>query len=132
MWNPKSWALESAVQLKESGILLTIGVRNPSSIDNESGIHGVWNPDSSQSKFVLDFLTRGDREDGGDKLVLVSGGTKGSGPGSTREHPPSLLLDQTKNIFGDRAHRPPYLRVWMTGPPLISRSGSGTAISLVL
>ena len=92
MWNPKSWTLESAIQLKESGILLTIGVRNPSSIDNESGIHGVWYPKSSQSKFVLDCLTGGDWGDGRDKLYysVVDPG-EGSG-----EYAPSLLLDQTE------------------------------------
>ena len=31
MWNPESWALESGVQLKESGITLVIGSENPSS-----------------------------------------------------------------------------------------------------
>ena len=41
-----------------------------------------------------------------------------------------LFLDQTearraeKNLFGDPL--PPYLRVWMTGPPLIGRPGSAT------
>ena len=54
MWNPESWALESAIQLKESRILLTIGLSNPSSIDNEFGIHSESNP---ESKFVLDYLT---------------------------------------------------------------------------
>ena len=36
MWNPESWALESGIQLKESGIALAIGNQNPSSND--------WNP----------------------------------------------------------------------------------------
>ena len=47
-WNQKSLALESGIQLKESGIPLTIGIRNPSSTDKtgvqylKSGlIHGV-------------------------------------------------------------------------------------------
>ena len=47
-WNLKSWVLESGIQLKESGIPLTIGIRYPSSNDRESGIqylesgiHGV-------------------------------------------------------------------------------------------
>ena len=35
---PESWALESGIQLKESGILLTTGVQNPSSKDKD------WNP----------------------------------------------------------------------------------------
>ena len=37
-WNQKSWALESGIQLKESGIPLTIEIRNPSSTDKD------WNP----------------------------------------------------------------------------------------
>ena len=37
-----TWAFESGIQLKESGIPMTIGIRNPSSSkDKESGIHGV-------------------------------------------------------------------------------------------
>ena len=71
---------------EESGILLTIGVRNPSSIDNESEIHSVWNPKSSQSKFFLDCLTRGDQGDGKDKLycsVADPGDGGGGVAGST-------------------------------------------------
>ena len=41
LWNPESWALESGIQLKESGISLLIGIQNPSSSDKESEIHGV-------------------------------------------------------------------------------------------
>ena len=32
----ESWAFESRIQLKELGIPLTIGIRNPSSTDKES------------------------------------------------------------------------------------------------
>ena len=55
----ESWALEFGVQLKESGIPLTIGTRNPRSKFQclESGIHAVWNP---ESKAVLDSLPWGD------------------------------------------------------------------------
>ena len=35
MWNPESWALESGIQLKESGIALAIGNQNPSSYDKD-------------------------------------------------------------------------------------------------
>ena len=35
MWNPESWALESGVQLKESGLPLAIGIENPSSTDKD-------------------------------------------------------------------------------------------------
>ena len=38
LWNAESWALESGIQLKESGIPLTIGIQNPSSTDK------YWNP----------------------------------------------------------------------------------------
>ena len=37
LWNPESWALDSGIQLKESGILMTIGIQNPSSTDKQSG-----------------------------------------------------------------------------------------------
>ena len=46
-WNARSLALESGIELKDSGILLTIGIRRPSSDDKESRIHGV------ESKAVL-------------------------------------------------------------------------------
>ena len=50
LWNPKSWALESGIQLKGSGIPLTIGIQNPSATDKEPGIQylesGIWNPKS--------------------------------------------------------------------------------------
>ena len=38
LWNPEFWVLESGIQLKESEILLTIGIQNPSSTDK------YWNP----------------------------------------------------------------------------------------
>ena len=54
-WNPKSWALESGIQLKESRIPLTIGMRTPSSCNKDQnpvpGIRisprrGIQNPRS--------------------------------------------------------------------------------------
>ena len=39
MWNPESLALESGVQLKESGIPLVIGSENPSSTDKDWNRH---------------------------------------------------------------------------------------------
>ena len=48
----ESWALESAMQLKDSGIPLSIGIQNPSSSDKESEIHDV----ESTSKTVLNPL----------------------------------------------------------------------------
>ena len=51
-------------------------------------------------------------------------------PGEGPSPRPPLIVDQTearraeKIFFGDRA--PAYLRVWMTPPPLISSSESGT------
>ena len=55
---PECQALESGIQLGESGILLTIAIQNPSSTDKE------WDPESTarnpQSKTVLDSLIWGD------------------------------------------------------------------------
>ena len=54
-WNLESWALESRIQLKESGIPLTIGMRTPSSSNKDQnpvpGIRisprrGIQNPRS--------------------------------------------------------------------------------------
>ena len=62
LWIPESWALESRIQLKESGqfrVLLTIGIWNSSSTDKnqESGMRNpkrwIQNPRST----VLDNLT---------------------------------------------------------------------------
>ena len=36
--DPESWALKSGIQIKNSGILLTIGIQNPNSTDKD------WNP----------------------------------------------------------------------------------------
>ena len=45
LWNPKSWTLESRIQLKESGIRLTIGLQNPSFTDKDwNSVPGIWNP----------------------------------------------------------------------------------------
>ena len=49
--NPESLALESGIQLKESTIPLSIGIRNPSAT-----VPGV----ESRSKTILDSLTWGD------------------------------------------------------------------------
>ena len=59
--------------------------------------------------------------------LSLSDGSRGRARGPS---PPPLFLDQTKNFFGDRTLPPPYLRVWMTGPLLISRSGYGTVTNL--
>ena len=37
-----------------------------------------------------------------------------------------------KRIFLETAPPPPYLRIWMTWPPLTSRSGSGNALYMYL
>ena len=50
--NPESGALESRKQLNESGILPAVGILNASSIDKESGMHGV----ESRIQTVLDSL----------------------------------------------------------------------------
>ena len=41
LWNPKSWVLESGIQLEESRIPLTIGIHNPSSTDKDHGIRNL-------------------------------------------------------------------------------------------
>ena len=41
LWNPGSRALESGIQLKEFGIPLTIGIKNPSSTELKSGIRNI-------------------------------------------------------------------------------------------
>ena len=40
--NPESWVLESAIQLKESGIPLTIGIQNPTG-KHWNRVPGIWN-----------------------------------------------------------------------------------------
>ena len=43
--NPESWVLESRIQLKESGIPLTIGIQSPTSTDKDwNPVHGIRNP----------------------------------------------------------------------------------------
>ena len=60
LWNPESWVLESGIQLKESGIPLTIGIRNPSSTEKESGIQflesGIHRVESRISRLSFDYL----------------------------------------------------------------------------
>ena len=61
----------------------------------------------------------------------------GEGPrGPAPSPPPTLFLDQaeaqrTEKIFLETIPPPPYLRVWTANPPVISRSGSGTATNFV-
>ena len=54
-WNPECWALESEIQVKESGVPVTIGIQNPrlesSTLNREST---AWNPGS---RTVLHGLT---------------------------------------------------------------------------
>ena len=53
----ESQALESGIHLKESGIPLTLGIRNPSSTDKESAIQyfesGVHNPRQSGTALLV-------------------------------------------------------------------------------
>ena len=45
LWNLESWVLESGIQLKESGILLKIGIQKPSSTDKDCNpVPGFRNP----------------------------------------------------------------------------------------
>ena len=58
---------------------------------------------------------------------------QGRGPGGTPPSPPppyfwtKLRPEQPKKFFSETSPSSPYLKVWMTGLPLISGSGSGTA-----
>ena len=45
LWNPESWVLESGIQHKESGIPLTIGIRNPM-FHLQMLEFSTWNPES--------------------------------------------------------------------------------------
>ena len=58
--NLESWALEYRIQLKGSGILLTIGIQNPSFTGIRNPESGIRNPESvecdPESKAVLDSL----------------------------------------------------------------------------
>ena len=56
LWNPESWALESRLQFKEFGIPLTIGIRNPSSTDKESGIQYLESEIHVVESRIHDFL----------------------------------------------------------------------------
>ena len=62
-WRPESWALGSEIQLKESGIPLTIEIQNPTFTEKDCKCY--WYPESTawnpESKTVLDFLIWGDR-----------------------------------------------------------------------
>ena len=64
LWNPESWAFESGIQLKESGIPLIIGIQNLSSTDKDwNPVPGIRNPRSGiqndpESKIVLDSLSK--------------------------------------------------------------------------
>ena len=43
LWNLEPWALESGIQLKESGIPLTIRIQNPNSTDKDwNPVPGIW------------------------------------------------------------------------------------------
>ena len=70
LWDPKSWALESVIQLKKSGIPPTITIRNPSSTDKESEIHSVL----SRIQDFLDYLTWDDIS-----VKCISGGDSDPG-----------------------------------------------------
>ena len=64
LWSQKSWALEAGIQLKESGIPLTIGIWNPSSLTRipsliqylKSRIHSVKS--RIQDSLTLPFMGR--------------------------------------------------------------------------
>ena len=73
LWNPESWALEFGSQLKESGILLTIGIRNLSPTDTDwNQVPGIRNSTGVESRIqdCLGFTCMGGEECG---LVPVDG-----------------------------------------------------------
>ena len=62
----ESWALESGIQRKESGI--TTRDWNPESKFHRKRLESsTWNP---ESKTLLDYLTRGDKEPFGEGITL--------------------------------------------------------------
>ena len=64
LWHPESWSLEFGIQLKESEVLLTIGIHNLSATEKDwNEVPGIrnpraWNPESST---ILDSLAWGVR-----------------------------------------------------------------------
>ena len=81
LWDPESWAMKSGLQPKQSRIILTVGIGNPSSTDKESeiwylesGIHGV------ESRIQdLDYLTKETGSERKEELGLRRGGERGAG-----------------------------------------------------
>ena len=64
--DPESWALKSGIQIKKSGILLTIGIQNPNSTDKDlNPVPGIRNPEytawNPESRAVFNSLTWGDK-----------------------------------------------------------------------
>ena len=58
IWNQESWALESGIQLKESGIRLTIGIRNPSSTDKDwNHVLRIRNPQQRVQHPTLSWIS---------------------------------------------------------------------------
>ena len=79
LWDPESWAMKFGLQPKQSRIILTIGIRNPSSTDKESeiwylesGIHG------EESRIQdLDYLTKETGSERKEELGLRRGEKRG-------------------------------------------------------
>ena len=45
LWSPESWAMESEIQFKDSGIPPTTGIRNPSLTNRDwNPVPGIRNP----------------------------------------------------------------------------------------
>ena len=80
-WNQESWALESGIQVKESGLPLTTGIQNRSSNDQDRNLvpgirnrrRGIQNPRLSwiplrgakrkESLFYKGFLITSEKQD---------------------------------------------------------------------
>ena len=88
LWNPVSWALESRVQVKESGILPGIGIQISNSTDkNWNQVPGIRNPRHGIQKPRLSWIplhganviqTRPDRKKADSLLVYAKFSHRGS------------------------------------------------------
>ena len=122
--NPESWALQSGLQFKEYRIPLITGIRNPSSIDKEtgfqeleSGIHCVESriqncPGVQPPSQALRFLHRGGEREtrASDTWEWVATKSNGSREGSPFVSFPLSFASIVRETFGyeaawDRFHR---------------------------
>ena len=118
---PSCSALNATVCCASSFLLLSLWIKSLSVITYKNcemllSAAFYYAAQSRNDTFIYNQLSPCGRD-----FTDTSGGSRGGARGA---RPPALFLDQTKKFFWRPA--PLYLRVWMTAPPLISRSGSGT------